>query len=77
PILAREGADITLSHPSGVRIRGEEQGYGAEDFIVQELAEPPRFRRREEGVDVSTVVGVWMIDGEPSGMAVRESRGPI
>ncbi|MGC0370772.1 glutathionylspermidine synthase family protein [Microbacterium sp. SLBN-111] len=77
PILAREGADITLSHPSGVRIRGEEQGYGAEGFIVQELAEPPRFRRREEGVDVSTVVGVWMIDGEPSGMAVRESRGPI
>ena len=26
---------------------------------------------------MSTVVGVWMIDGEPSGMAVRESRGPI
>lgn len=77
PILAREGADTVLTRPSGTTVRGEVQGYGAEGFVVQELAEPPVFHRREEGVDVSTVVGVWMIDGEPSGLCVRESRGPI
>lgn len=78
PILAREGADITLTRPGGAQILGEVQGYGEEGFVVQELAEPPRFRRTEEGgIEVSTVVGVWMIDGEPSGMSVRESSGPI
>lgn len=33
--------------------------------------------RADEATDVSTVLGIWMIDGEPSGLAVRESQGPI
>lgn len=77
PILAREGADITIVKPDGATILGESQGYGDEGFIIQELALPPVFHRQEENTDVSTVIGVWMIDGAPSGMSVRESGGPI
>ncbi len=71
------GADITLHRPNGELTMGEVQGYGEEGFILQELALPPVFHREDEGKDVSTVLGVWMIDGEPSGLAIRESHGPI
>ena len=77
PILAREGADITLTYPGGETAHGEVQGYGDEGFIAQELAVPPMFHRDDERVDVHTVLGVWMVDGEPSGLAIRESSGPI
>lgn len=77
PILSREGADITITLPRGKEILGEMQGYGSEGFVVQALALPPVFHRDEEDIDVSTVIGVWMVDGEPSGLAIRESRGPI
>ena len=77
PLLSREGADITLHSPNGELTMGEVQGYGEEGFILQELALPPVFHREDEGKDVSTVLGVWMIDGEPSGLAIRESHGPI
>ncbi|MGP5688271.1 glutathionylspermidine synthase family protein [Glutamicibacter ardleyensis] len=77
PLLSREGADITMYLPDGGLTLGEAQGYGEEGFIIQELALPPVFRRADEATDVSTVLGIWMIDGEPSGLAVRESQGPI
>jgi len=77
PILSREGADITLVLPNGNKVDGEHQGYGDEGFIVQELALPPKFYRQDEHIDVYTVLGVWMVDGEPAGMGIRESAGPI
>lgn len=76
PLLSREGADITL-HEGGAVEFGEIQGYGEEGFVIQELAKPPLFLREDEGEEVSTVLGVWMIDGEPAGMGIRESGGPI
>lgn len=77
PLLSREGADITITMPNGELTRGEAQGYGEEGFIVQALALPPIFHRADESTETSTVLGIWMIDGEPSGLAIRESAGPI
>jgi len=77
PILSREGADITLVIPGQENIEGEVQHYGEEGFIIQELAEPPKFFRMDEQKEVYTVLGVWMVDGEPAGMGIRESDGPI
>lgn len=77
PLLSREGADITITMPNGEMTHGELQGYGEEGFIIQGLALPPTFRRDDENTDVSTVLGIWMVDGEPSGLAIRESGGPI
>lgn len=78
PKLAREGANVSIYRPGDApAVIGEDQGYGKEGSIVQELCEPPRFYRREEKRWVYAVIGLWMIDGVPSGMTVRESGGPI
>jgi glutathionylspermidine synthase len=78
PILSREGADITLVIPGKNEVQGEVQGYGEEGYIIQELAAPPTFVREDENNKVvSTVLGIWMVDGEPAGMGIRESDGPI
>ena len=49
--------------------------YGTEGFVVQEFAALPDFA----GVDGPhhPVLGVWMVDGEPAGMGIRESDGLI
>lgn len=85
PILSREGADITLVLPGDEVVHGEKQGYGEEGYVIQALAEPPKFTRFKdtepvpegEHREVYTVLGLWMIDGEPAGLCVRESAGPI
>jgi glutathionylspermidine synthase len=85
PLLSREGADITLVLPGNEVVSGEVQGYGEEGYVIQALALPPTFRRfgdydivpDGEYREVSTVLGLWMIDGEPGGMGIRESSGPI
>lgn len=71
PLLSREGANVTIFE-DGQPL--EEHGgiYGDEGYIVQELASPPAFSD-ESGQAFYPVLGVWMIDGEPSGMGVRES----
>ncbi len=85
PLLSREGADITLVLPGNEVVNGEVQGYGEEGYVIQALALPPRFARfgdydpvpEGEYREVSTVLGIWMVDGEPAGMGIRESSGPI
>ena len=47
--------------------------YGMEGFVYQELSELPTFVSGD-GV-CHPVLGVWMVDGEPSGMGIREGVG--
>lgn len=77
PLLSREGADITLFESDGSVIAKDiKDEYGSEGFILQELALPPVFQK-EDGKEVHPVLGVWMVDGEPAGMGIRESSGAI
>ncbi len=74
PIWGREGASTRLVRDSNV-LEESSGGYGAEGYVLQELCELPAF----EGIEgvMHPVLGVWMIDGEPAGMGVRESSGLI
>ena len=67
PLLGREGANITLVQGGRVLTTGSDQEYGAEGFVHQELAVLPDF----DGAH--PVLGVWLVDGEPAGLGVRES----
>jgi glutathionylspermidine synthase len=66
PPLSREGANIILVRD------GDKQAtygpYGAEDFVYQALAPIPNF-----GGNYS-VLGRWVIDQDPAGMGIRESK---
>lgn len=76
PIFAREGADILLQ-ANGQVIQDSKTGfYGKEGYIVQELALLPEFKDREH-TSYYPVLGLWMVDGEPAGMGVREDKTPI
>ncbi|KAK8089191.1 glutathionylspermidine synthase [Apiospora hydei] len=91
PLLAREGADVTL-HLDGQ--------YGKEGYVRQELAVLPAFRDDDEaglpkgeeeeeeeerdgqdgGASPTTyypVLGLWFVDGEPAGMGIREDTRKI
>lgn len=70
PIFAREGANITLRTPAGT-IEGKNENYGAEGYVIQELAMLPKFG------DSYPVIGSWIIAGRPAGMAIREDASPI
>lgn len=70
PILSREGANVTLVGPGlSVRTPGP---YGAEGWVYQALAPIPTLDGR-----VRPVVGSWIVDGEPCGIGIRESDGPV
>lgn len=70
PLFSREGANVEL-YDKGRRGRVLDQGYGAEGWIRQALAPPPRFGGHYP------VVGAWMVGDEPAGMGLREDRGRI
>lgn len=72
PLLGREGANVTIVR-GGDRLEEHAGAYGAEGFVVQEFAPLPAFDAPDSDLPVHPMVGVWMIDGEPSGLAVRES----
>ncbi len=77
PLLSREGANISLVAPDGTElVEVIDKEYGEEGFILQELAQPPIFTSDEYGI-VHPVLGIWMIDGEPAGMLIRESASPV
>ena len=77
PLLSREGADITLLNPDGsVLDEYKRDEYGEEGFVLQELTLPPVYPTAD-GKQVSVVIGSWVIDGEPAGIGIRESYGPI
>jgi len=66
PLLSREGANIILVQD------GDKQAtygpYGSEGFIYQALAPIPNFDGNYP------VLGSWMIDQDPAGMGIRESK---
>ncbi|VUC26314.1 unnamed protein product [Clonostachys rosea] len=72
-IFAREGAGITLKDGENVIQDTPSEGYGKEGYIVQELCQLPKFEDGE-GNSTYAVLGLWMVDGEPSGMGIREDR---
>ncbi|GAA0466043.1 glutathionylspermidine synthase family protein [Streptomyces stramineus] len=65
PLLGREGAGVTL-HEGGA-----EPVVRDEPCCYQELAPLPGF----DGNRV--VLGAWVVEGEPAGLGIRESAGPI
>jgi glutathionylspermidine synthase len=73
PLLAREGANITL------RTRWQhhwvEGTYGAEGFVYQAAAPLPDFGTAS--APRYPVVGSWVIGDEPAGMGIREDDTPI
>jgi glutathionylspermidine synthase len=72
PIFGREGNDVTLVRDGETVARGAAGGYGDEGFVFQKLYEwGDRFGGR------TPVLGSWLVQGEPAGLGVRESDGPI
>jgi glutathionylspermidine synthase len=72
PVFGREGSDVTLVREGEPVARGAEGGYGEEGFVYQRLYEwGDRLAGR------TPVLGAWVIQGEPAGLGIRESDGPI
>jgi glutathionylspermidine synthase len=69
PLLAREGANVTLR--SSQEEISEPGSYGAEGYIYQGLAKLPDFGGR------FPVIGSWIVDNRPAGIGIREDAGPI
>ena len=65
PLLAREGANITVVK-DGKTIAGTEGVYGEEGYVYQGLYELPYLGGNRP------VIGSWIVDGEPAGMGIRE-----
>ena len=75
PILAREGANITLvsvgNQLVNTVIEKSDGNYGSEGFVYQELCTLPRFN------DNYALIGSWIVGQEPAGMGIRESTSMI
>ncbi len=72
PILGREGANVELHRPGQpIFFAPERPEYGAEGIVYQALAPIPCL----DGFH--PVLGTWVVDGEPAGMGIRESAGPV
>ena len=69
PKLAREGANVQWV--DGTVVESTAGDYGAEGYIYQALAPLPRFG------DDYTLIGSWLIDGEPAGIGIREDTSRI
>ncbi|CAK7281566.1 glutathionylspermidine synthase family protein [Streptomyces misionensis] len=65
PLLGREGEGITLHPP------GSASATRPDACCYQQLAPLPVF----DGNHV--VLGAWVVDGEPAGLGIRESAGPV
>nr|WP_086940498.1 glutathionylspermidine synthase family protein [Thaumasiovibrio occultus] len=65
PLFAREGANIEIVK-GGKSLLKTEGPYGHEGAIIQQLQELPKFAGN------FTLVGSWLINGEPAGMSIRE-----
>jgi glutathionylspermidine synthase len=72
PLLSREGANVTIVDPSVENGRIDVDGpYGEEGFVIQKTNLLPKF-----GNDW-TVIGSWIVAGEPAGIGIREDDSPI
>lgn len=79
PLLGREGANVTI-YKDGETIQEVPGEYGEEGWVVQAFAPLPDFVETTDDGTVQhhhPVLGVWMIDGEPAGMGIRESDGYV
>lgn len=72
PLLSREGANVMLvNHEADSSIYQVEGPYGEEGYIRQAMHLLPRF-----GNDW-TVIGSWVVAGQPAGIGIREDDTPI
>ncbi len=69
PLYSREGANVTID-VGGVKIEAPGE-YGAEGFIYQSYHALPQFGGSH------TVIGSWVIGGDPAGIGIREDDSPI
>jgi glutathionylspermidine synthase len=69
PLLAREGANVTLKTKEGELTEGG--GYGREGFVYQGVAKLPDFGGRYP------VIGSWIVGDRPAGIGIREDASPI
>jgi glutathionylspermidine synthase len=74
PLLGREGANVSIVR-DGVVVQANDGPYEG-PFVCQALAPLPAFSD-ERGANWHPVLGIWLIDGEPAGMGIRESAGLI
>jgi glutathionylspermidine synthase len=72
PVFGREGADVTLVRDGDAFAQGTAGGYGEEGFVYQEL-----FVFGDRFGGNTPVIGSWLVQGEPAGIGIRESAGPI
>ena len=72
PLLSREGANVTfVNYEAGGGLYHVEGPYGEEGYIRQALHLLPRFG------DDWTVIGSWIVAGQPAGIGIREDDTPI
>ncbi len=69
PIYGREGGNVSIEAPGLSYSSGG--SYGTEGWVWQQFAPLPDFDGNQP------VVGAWVIGGEPAGIGIRESDGPI
>lgn len=70
PLFGREGGGIALVR-NGTTEFGSLEGGNAQGYVYQALAS------MAEASGKIAVFGSWLVDGEPAGMGVRESNGPV
>ena len=70
PLLGREGSGIGVVL-NGKQVEGSLAGENADGYVYQELAS------MAEAGGHTAVFGSWVIDGEPAGMGIRESKGLV
>lgn len=71
PLLGREGANVSIV-VNGEEVESYSGSYGDEGFVYQEFSALPNFPD-SLGRSHHPVLGIWMIDGEPAGLCLRES----
>lgn len=71
PLLSREGANVRV-YENGELVLSTGGEYGKEGNVVQAFAPLPNFQSPYTGENNHPVLGVWMIDGEPQAMGIRE-----
>ncbi len=70
PVHSREGANVTIVE-NGATVASEQGPYGDSGYIYQALA-------KAEPLDgCRAALGLWIVDGEPAGMGIREDTGRI
>lgn len=75
PLLGREGANVSLYKNNEPLDQGEDKHYGDEGFVVQALAPLPNYPGPNG--NNHPVLGIWIVDGDPAGLGIRESDGLV